>query len=289
MTPEEIIADIKSDRIKKIIVDCDAGADGDDQFAFALSLRSPDRVKVLAVNSAPFNDDSADMAAAGQMENATIAVLADSNDPVPSYTGSLDFITRAGAPLHSDAADNIVRTCLASDEPVYVVISGCCTNVASALALHPEIADYLIVVWLALDNLENRNNTGEYNYKNDIEGGKLLFSLAKNMVLAVAGNLVAPFARSNEQIREMFGKGDALCQWLVNRFEEITWAQGLWDYCADGILVCPDAFTFEVCDVPEFGGDGEIVSFESSRQMVAVKHVDHDMLIADVMRRMVGE
>ena len=63
MTPYEIIEDIKSDRIKKVIFDGDTGADGDDQFALGLALRSP-KMNVVAANSAPFNDDSADMAAA---------------------------------------------------------------------------------------------------------------------------------------------------------------------------------------------------------------------------------
>ena len=56
MTPYEIIEDIKSDRVKKVIFDGDTGADGDDQFALGLALRSP-RMNVVAANSAPFNDD----------------------------------------------------------------------------------------------------------------------------------------------------------------------------------------------------------------------------------------
>lgn len=286
MTPEEIIADIKSDRIKKMIVDTDTGADGDDQFALALALRATDRIEVIAINSEPFNDDSADMAAAGQAENATIATLANPENPVPSYCGCGDFITRTGAPIMSPAVKNIIDTCRNSDEPIYIVMSGCCTNAASALALAPDISDKLIVVWLALDNLENRSNTGEYNYHNDIEGGKLLFALAKNMVLCVAGRLVAPFYRTNDQIDEMFGHGDPLCRWLAKRFREISWAQGLWDYCAEGIFVCPEAFSFDVFPVPTFREDGEIEDFDNSRTMVAVNSVDHEMLIDKALRVM---
>lgn len=286
MTPYEIIADIKSDRIKKVIVDCDAGADGDDQFAFALALRATHKMKVIAVNSAPFNDNSADMAEAGKIENATIAKLADPDSPVPSFAGSHDYITRTGAPIRSEASDNIIKACRESDEPIYVIISGCCTNVASALALAPDITDKLIVLWLGLDNLDNRSNTGEYNYKNDIEGGKLLFSLAKNMVLAVAGKLVAPFYRTNQQIVDTYGGGDQLCKWLANRFCEISWAQGLWDYCAEGVLVLPEAFTFEVRNVPEFDENGEIKDFDTTREMVAVTAVDHDMLYKEALKIM---
>lgn len=286
MTPYEIIEDIKSDRIKKVIVDCDAGADGDDQFAFALALRATHKMQVIAVNSAPFNDDSADMAEAGKLENATIAKIANPLCPIPSFAGSHDYITRTGAPVPSEAADNIIKACRESDEPIYVIISGCCTNVASALAFAPDIADKLIVLWLALDNLDNRENTGEYNYKNDIEAGKLLFKLSKNIIHAVAGRLVAPFYRTNQQILDAYGHGDELCKWLANRFCEITWAQGLWDYCAEGILVLPEAFTFEVRNVPEFDERGEIDHFDETREMVAVTAVDHDMLYKEALRIM---
>lgn len=285
MTPYEIIEDIKSDRIKKVIFDGDTGADGDDQFALALALRSP-KMNVVAANSAPFNDDSADMAAAGKLENDEIIKAAGMTGQVVSCCGSPDFITRTGLPMHSEAADNIIKICRESDEPVYIVISGCCTNAACALALAPDIADKLIVLWLGLDNLDGQRNTCEYNYHNDVEGGKLLFSLAKNMVLAVAGKLVAPFQRSNEQIMNLYAHGDELCRWLANRFCEISWAQGLWDYCADGVLAFPDAFTYEVVNTPIFKKNGEIENFDPNRQMVAINNVDVEHLMIEALKLM---
>ena len=283
MTPEEIIKDIYSDRIKKIIVDCDAGADGDDQFALAYALTSPDKVRVLSVNSAPFNDDSADMARAGKHECEEIVRAAGLDIPV--FCGSEDFITRTGCPIRSEAADNIRDAVLSSDEHVYVVITGCCTNVACALALYPEINDKLIVVWLALDDLNGNSNTGEYNYHNDIEAGKLLFSLAKNMVLVCAGKVVAPFRRNNDEIDEMFSSNRPLPTWLRRRFREITWSQGLWDLCAEGLLILPEASVAEVHDRPLFGDDGEIVTFDPNSKIVVVNKNDPERIISDCANR----
>lgn len=285
MTPYEIIEDIKSDRVKKVIFDGDTGADGDDQFALGLALRSP-RMNVVAANSAPFNDDSADMAAAGKMENDEIIKAAGMEGQVISCCGSPDYITRVGGPMTSEAAENIIRICRESEEPVYIVISGCCTNAACALALAPDIADKLVVVWLGLDDLDDQRNTCEYNYHNDVEGGKLLFSLAKNMVLAVAGDLVAPFQRSDEQIMNLYAHGDELCRWLANRFCEISWAQGLWDYCADGILAFPEAFNFEVVNTPIFKDNGEIECFDEERQMVAIRQVNVEYLMTEALKLM---
>lgn len=288
MLPEEIIAHINSPKIKKVIVDGDVGADGDDQFALAYALCASDRVEVLAANSAPFNDDSADMAAAGKVECEEIIAAAGLAEIVPAFTGSPDFITRAGGPLKSAAAENIRQAVLSTRDPVYVVITGCCTNVASALALYPEIRDRLIVVWLGLDDLEGNHNTGEYNYHNDIEGGKLLFSLAENMVLVCAGKVVAPFRRTDDEIDAMFCADNPLSTWLRKRFREITWAQGLWDLCGEGLLICPEACKMEVHPAPLFGADGEITSFDASRQMVVVNENDPDRIVQDAVQRING-
>ena len=283
MTPEEIIKDIRSDSIKNVIVDCDAGADGDDQFALAYALCSPDKVHVLSVNSAPFNDDSADMARAGKLECEEIVRAAGLD--VPVFCGSEDFITRVGHPLESEAARNIRDAVVSSNEPVYVVITGCCTNVASALAHYPEINEKLIVVWLALDNLEGSSNTGEYNYHNDIEAGKLLFSLAKNMVLVCAGRVVAPYRRTDDEIDALFHSDNSLATWLRKRFRAIPWAQGLWDLCAEGLLILPDACEISVTNVPVFDDGGEIASFDNLRKMVLVDKNDSDFIIEDCTRR----
>ena len=286
MDNAEIINDIRSDRIKKIIVDCDAGADGDDQFALAWALCSPDKVEVLSANSAPFNENSDETAEAGRRECEEIIKCAGLD--IPAYCGSSDYITRRGEPFYSDAARNVRDAAMRYDEPVYVVITGCCTNVACALALYPEIRNKIVVVWLALDNLDGRSNTGEYNYHNDIVAGKLLFSLAENLVLVCAGRVVAPFRKSDDEIDALFSSDRPLPSWLRKRFREIPWAQGLWDLCAEGLLIVPGACETEICDRPVFGEDGEIEGFDNSRKMVVVNKNDHDMILADCVRRING-
>lgn len=282
MRPIDIISHIRSDVIKNVVVDCDAGADGDDQFALAYALRSPDKVKVLAAMSAPYNEP-AEAVEAGKAECAEIIAAAGLD--VPSYAGSPDFICRTGKAVPSEAAEKLRDLVLSNEEPVYVVITGCCTNVASALALYPEIRDKLIVVWLALDNLEGDHNTGEYNYHNDIAGGKMLFDLAENMVLVCAGRVVAPYYRTNDQIDELFSSPDPLPTWLRKRFREIPWAQGLWDLCAESLLIIPEVCETEVSPRPIFKEDGEIESFDESRPMVVVNKNDPAAIVADAARR----
>ena len=55
MTIKEILADIRSDRVKKVILDCDAYNDIDDEYAIAFAVGS-EKMNVLSVNAALFNN-----------------------------------------------------------------------------------------------------------------------------------------------------------------------------------------------------------------------------------------
>lgn len=282
MSPEQIRTHIQSDTVKNIIVDCDAGADGDDQFALAYAVASPHKVRVLAVCSAPYNEP-AEAVAAGKAECEEI--ISAAGLAIPVYEGSPAFIRKTKKPVNSPAAQALRELVLSNREPVYAVITGCCTNVASALSLYPEIRDKLIVVWLALDHLQGQNNTGEYNYCNDIEAGKILFDLAENMVLVCAGRVVAPYRKSNEEIDELFSASRPLPTWLRRRFREIPWAQGLWDLCAEGLLIRPDACRMEISARPVFGENGEIETFDRKRPIVVVNQNKPDVIIADAAKQ----
>ena len=56
MTPEKILEDIYSKRVKKVIVDSDTYNEMDDQYAIAYAIAS-DKMEVLALNAAPFHND----------------------------------------------------------------------------------------------------------------------------------------------------------------------------------------------------------------------------------------
>jgi len=284
---EEILKDIRSDRIKDIIVDCDMGADGDDQFACGYALASPDKVRVLAVTCAPYNDNSHETVEWGRQESADIIEASGAEVKYGAIAGSPDYITRRGGPVESRAAEVIAKIVREADGPVYSVSTGCITNIASALALYPDIREKLVTVWLGLDGLDSTTNTGEYNYHNDIEGGKLFFELSENILLVEAGRTVAPFRRTDEEIEEQYCESP-LARFLAKRFREISWAQGLWDLCAESVLIIPDACRFRITNVPIFDEKGEICGFNENKQMISVNKNDHARISADARERING-
>lgn len=284
MTLEKILEDIRSDRIKDVIVDCDMGADGDDQFALGYALASPDKVRVLCVTCAPYNENSDETVEAGRQESEDIIASGGAYVKYGAYAGCPDYITKTGAAIPCPCVDMIAKIVREADGPVYSVSTGCITNIASALALYPDIREKLVTVWLALDGLDSTTNTGEYNYHNDIEGGKTFFELSENIILVEAGRTVAPFYRTNEQIEKTYCESN-MARFLAKRFREISWAQGLWDLCAESVLILPDACDFRITAVPLFDEKGEIRGFDEKKKMIAVNKNDPERIAADAAFR----
>ena len=284
MTLSEILADIRSDRITDVIVDCDMGADGDDQFALGYALASEDRVRVLAVTCAPYNENSDETVELGRRESEDIIAASGKSVKYGALAGCPDYIAKRGEAVPSPAVDMIARIVREADGPVYSVSTGCITNIASALELYPDIREKLVTVWLGLDGLDSNSNTGEYNYHNDIEGGKRFFALSENIVLVEAGRTVGPFRRTNEEICEQYCES-TLARFLARRFCEIGWAQGLWDLCAESALILPDACEFRICDCPVFDEKGEICGFDENKQIIAVNRNDHVRIANDARVR----
>ena len=150
--------------------------------------------------------------------------------------------------------------------------------------LYPDIREKLITVWLALDGLDSDSNTGEYNYHNDIEGGKRFFELSENIVLVEAGRTVGPFRRTDDEIREQYNESP-LARFVSKRFCEIGWAQGLWDLCAESALILPSACEFRIAAVPLFDERGEICGFHESKKMISVNKNDPDRIADDARNR----
>lgn len=279
---KEILTHILSDNIKNVIIDCDTGADGDDQFALAYALASADRINVLGVCSEPFNDDSAEMVRLGQIENEKIISLSKLN--IPSVKGSDDFITRCGKPLNSDAAEFIANVVLASRDIVYVIMSGCSTNVASALMLHPEIKEKIVIVWLAMSDIYGTDTGCEYNFMNDKLAGMYIFNCGAPLVL-VPTKHIYPFAKTKDEVDELFGKDNPMCRYLTERFREITWAKGLWDLGAEGALILPGAYSFELVDAPLLDENGNVVSRDQERKIIYASSLDTNAVLSDAVTR----
>ncbi|MBE6563636.1 MAG: nucleoside hydrolase [Ruminococcaceae bacterium] len=283
LTTKEFIEKLCSDENKNVILDCDTGADGDDQFALAYLLASDDRVNLIGVTSEPFNKNSDDTVAEGAKENEHIISL--SGKDIPSVCGSADYVTNRKTAIESEAASFIITKAHEAEETLYIVLSGCAANVASAIMLCPEIKEKIAVIWLAMSDIYGQYPGEEYNFQNDPLAGQILVNSGVPFLL-VPTKHIYPFRKTKDEVDALFSSDTPLCTNLRNRFREITWAQGLWDLGAVAVFTLPEAYSLKEVCAPILNEKGAVVAFDGRRTIAYAESLDTDKVLADTVEKL---
>lgn len=288
MTIREILADIRSDRVKKVIIDTDAANEIDDQYALAHSYFS-DKIDILSINAAPFTNEKTDDYAHGMNmsydEIHKVLALMDPDYDIPVYRGSEETIEKTGKPyIQSDAVDNIIKTVHETDEIVYVFGLASLTNIASALVKDPTIKENMCVIWLGGNWLEG-DNLGEFNLVQDYTAGQLVLNSGVPLLMCPAWCIVSELFTRIEPIWELKGI-NPLCDYLVEITEKCYelagkphwWVRTIWDIAAPAIFDCTECAEIEVIKAPIFT-DARVYAFDSTRhEMLYLKKIDKDIV-----------
>jgi len=187
----------------RAVIDSDTYNEVDDQFAIAYALRSPERLDVRAVYAAPFTS----MAGVGMIPEATgpaigmelsykeiyhVMELMGEDPTGRVFRGSTEYLKSAEEPVESEAARDLVKKAMESDEPLYVLAIGAITNVASAILMEPEIIKKIVVVWLGGQPYLYPYAI-EFNLSQDIYASQLMFDSGVALVhvpcMSVASHL----------------------------------------------------------------------------------------------------
>ncbi len=235
----EILADIRSDRKKKIIFDTDAYNEIDDQFAIAYCLKCTHMFDILGFTAAPFLNSRCESVADGieksYNEIKKVMRLVDPTLDYPVFKGSLNFLKDENTPEESDAADFMIKCALESDERIYILAIGAITNVASALLKCPEIKDKIVVVWIGT-NAKWSKCPGEFNMNQDIASGRVLLSSGEPVMLVPVVDVVTPNRVSLHELGERMPGKSELSDYLYNITVEYNRDEG------------PD-YTMSLCDI----------------------------------------
>ena len=308
MTIYEILEDIKSDRKKKIILDCDAGNEIDDQYAIAYAVGC-DKLDVLGVCAVQFfNSVLVPTVEAGMMKsyNEIIRVLKlIGREDIPALKGCA---ARVGSPDHDDprpdiipvdseAVDFIIKTAKESDEIVYVVATGAVTNVSSALKKDPSIKENICVLWVGANCIEGGGAGGEFNYHQDVTAARYLFNSGVNFILAPAigdeGHGTQVLREKRELLQVNFPGEDAASTY----FRELPgehdgeynedpdgWVHIFWDIAGPAILDCPEYSDLSIMQVPRIRGDGSYSFGEEGRcEIIYMEKIIPEPVIARAM------
>lgn len=285
MNINEVLNDLKSDRVKKAVLDTDAFNEIDDQFAIVYSYFS-ERIDLQAIYAAPFFNDNSTGYEDG-MEKSYDEILrvvecCDKNSAIPVLKGSKNTITNMGCAVESDAADHLIKLAKESDEIIYVMAIGAITNIASAIMKDPSIAEKLCIIWLAAKQT-HFPDVEEFNLSQDYKAGQIVLNSGAPLLLCPAFNVVCALGARIGLIRELKGHNPA-AEYVYNlgegyfkgAGEPSDWLRVLWDIAAPAIIDNPSCAEIEIITAPIFTDDRKY-AFDSTRhQIMMLNSIDRE-------------
>jgi len=315
LTIEEVLEDIKSDRVKKVIFDADAGNEIDDQYALAYALAC-ERFEVISVNASQFlNTALVPDRHAGMMEgyNEIKRVLKLlGREDIPVYKGVGQSMTKPDdggikypqvLPVNAEAVKNIIDTAKASDEIIYIMVTGCATNISCAIARDPSIKDKICVVWMGSNHID-WGGAGEFNLGQDDTSGRYLMNSGVNFVWLPAsstdetkGTQVLKTGRAF--LESAFPGEDAVSTFfrkdlpVEHDFGYVTnpvgWWHIFWDVAAPALFETPELMELEIIDIPRIRGDGVFSIEEGRPRGIILNRITEPQTVLDNMAKGIVE
>lgn len=285
MTNEQILRDIHSDRVINVILDGDYNGEIDDQYTLAYALGSP-RLHVLGVcASAQYDAENANnteeiVGLAMRDVRVTYEALSLSEETCPLFEGAKCQISNNEGltPTDSPAARFIIECAHKYDEPVYVLVTGPCTNVVSACLMDPTIMDNIVVLWLGGVCLHDTSGRfHEWNLYSDYAAGQYLMNLPIPLVWLPCdpdGSVVLDMNHSD--LDRLGGTGKAayhlkrglpLKIFTEERFDAPNWHKIMCDYMAVAVLNVPDAIDIYELPAPLIT-DAQSYAVDSTRRKI---------------------
>lgn len=276
-----------------MVLDTDTYNEIDDQFAVVYALLSPEQLQVEAIYAAPFlNNRSSNPADGMQKSYEEILRLLDKLGKTPEnfvYLGSEGFLQSYEQPYESEAAKDLVKRAMATEEPLYVLAVGAPTNVASAILMEPEIINKIIVVWLGGKG-PNWREASEFNLQQDLLASKVLFDSGVPLIQLPTEPVTSHLLTTVAEIETYLKNQGAIGDYLVEIFKDYhhdhyAWSKVIWDISAVAYAINPDWFSTQIRHSPILT-DQLTYSFDHTRHFYRVAtFLNRDKIFGDMFRK----
>lgn len=302
----------------RLVIDTDAANEIDDQFALAWALLSPDALAIEAVYAAPFSFAHRRAALAftprDERPFAPPALgMARSLDEVRRvfalcavaergrvFAGAEGYLPAADQPLHCPAAHDLVQRALAqpADEPLYVLVLGCPTHVASALLIEPRIAERIVVVWTSGYPSHAPQVNHSFNLEQDLHASRVLFDSAVPLVYLPGFHVGAQLRLSLPEVERWVQPGGAIGGYLHHLFtHNPLWEQHgvqdffahswvIWDLICVAWLLQPDWVPSELVPTPMLDDDKRWQPRPGAWLMREAHAVKRDAVFRDLFQKL---
>jgi inosine-uridine nucleoside N-ribohydrolase len=234
----------------RMVLDTDTYNEIDDQFALAYALLSGEKVKVEAVYAAPFYNPRSKGPGDGMEKSyeeilKLLKLLNVSQDGFV-FRGSVNYLKNVSEPVRSEAALDLIQKAKKStpEDPLYVVATGCITNVASAILTEPKIISNIVVVWLGGHGLDWPNQR-EFNLAQDVLAAQVVLNSGVPLVITPCMPVVSHFHTTLPELKYYLKDKNRLCDFLYetvagyNDRKLEAWSKEIWDVVAVAWLVNP--------------------------------------------------
>ncbi len=280
-----------------VVLDTDTYNEIDDQFALSLLLLNGDKLRTAAVYAAPFHNEKSSGPEDGMEKSydeilKVLALCGKSELASRVFKGSRSYLSDEKTPVLSPAAEDLARRAMeyTAENPLYVVAIGAITNIASAILLHSEITDRMIVVWLG-GNSYDLPGTKEFNMMQDIAAARVVIEKARLVLLPCLG-VVSEFRVSKPELERWLVGKNPLADYLArNTIEEAErqssltcWSRVIWDVTAVAWLLNEDGrYMRSVRRRAKLPGCDRAYSDETiDRELTYVSYINRDRLLTDL-------
>lgn len=234
-----------------VVLDTDPYNEVDDQFAIAYLLQYQDRLKLKGIYAAPFFNHHSESPADGMEKSYeeifhVLAMLNREEFAPMVYKGATGFLRNEKTPIESPATEALYRQAMqyTPEHPLYVIGIAACTNIASALLLHPEIKDRIFVVWLGGMSFEWHDNAS-FNAGQDVAAARVLLGSGVPLVLLPGRGVLDHFTTTGPEMEYWLRGKNAFCDYILDKTAkeasicngERCWSRPISDVAAIGWLL----------------------------------------------------
>jgi len=300
MTPEQILADIRSDRVKKVIMDGDYSAEIDDQYTLVYAYGHK-KLEVLGVNAVAhyaeprFTKTSTIVRTSLGRAAQVYWALGLSPEELPLNMGPEKQITHNnGEPVDCASARFIIDMVHKYDEPIYIITTGPCSSVINACLMDPSIMDKIVVVWLGGHCLHEwfiGHPFHEWNMHADFTASQMLLNMDIPLIMLPCDpNGSVKIVMTGADLDRIEGN-NTLARFLRNElpklacdnneFKNPEWKKVMCDYMGVAALTIPDAMNFSIIPAPVLCDDRAYAIDSTRRKILYAVDPDSDAIIND--------
>ena len=167
---------------------------------------------------------------------------------------------------------------------------GAITNIALAIKKEPKITNKIEVIWMGGHSLLQNNNL-EYNFKQDIEAVRTVFSSKVKLTIIPCKNVASNLKTSIYELNHYLKDKNELYNYLIKRFYDDGYhgkqeRRVIWDIAVIAYMINKEWFTYEDISCPNINEDTSYEMITNNHKISMVNYIDVDKVYSDLFKKL---